>query len=198
MHLGLIQGPPGTGKTHTVTEILRNIKFKLFPQMISQADVLHYNFSVKKNKDTFCLSTDFCSCLSEILSNYSVEKCQANENSLKINNEHWKITNKFNPVRKILVCAPSNCAIDELMSRVLSSNIFPKNDCLRFGTFNENIPKNVAERHIEKIIKELKKNILENKKPNIKNIEGELRVMLGLNKNKDDVNEFKGKLFNFR
>ncbi|KAK4757964.1 hypothetical protein SAY87_019265 [Trapa incisa] len=100
----LVQGPPGTGKTHTVWGMLNVIHLvqyqhyynsllkKLAPESYKQ-----YNESSSDNKSTGSID----------------EVLQSMDQSL------FRTLPKLCPKPRMLVCAPSNAATDELLARVL-------------------------------------------------------------------------------
>ncbi|KAJ6405201.1 hypothetical protein OIU84_013221 [Salix udensis] len=100
----LVQGPPGTGKTHTVWGMLNVIHLvqyqhyytsllkKLAPQSYKQAN--------ESNSDNIALGS-----IDEVLHN--------------MDQNLFRSLSKLCPKPRMLVCAPSNAATDELLSRVL-------------------------------------------------------------------------------
>ena len=68
LRVGLVQGPPGTGKTQTICEILRNLKFAHFPELISQSDCSLYRMRVRFDPGGVAyLDSDRCQCLGRLL-----------------------------------------------------------------------------------------------------------------------------------
>nr|TKR65896.1 putative ATP-dependent helicase C29A10.10c-like [Populus alba] len=100
----LVQGPPGTGKTHTVWGMLNVIHLvqyqhyytsllkKLAPQSYKQAN--------ESNSDNIALGS-----IDEVLHN--------------MDQNLFRSLSKLCPKPRMLVCAPSNAATDELLARVL-------------------------------------------------------------------------------
>lgn len=189
--LGLIQGPPGTGKTHTITELIRNLKFNYFPELLSQNDIDLYKIFVEETKDgSFYLASDYCPCLNKILSKINCRP-SGRETGILIGKRNWTLILKSQP-GKILVCAPSNCAVDELMQRVIESKIFPAEAIIRFGTLTESTPKSVLERHVEQIIAKFKENLFAKRRPEISHLKHELRSLMGLGHDQNELYEDNG------
>ncbi|KDP20224.1 hypothetical protein JCGZ_09856 [Jatropha curcas] len=100
----LVQGPPGTGKTHTVWGMLNVIHLvqyqhyytsllkKLAPQSYKQAN--------ESNSDNIAMGS-----IDEVLHN--------------MDQNLFRTLSKLCPKPRMLVCAPSNAATDELLARVL-------------------------------------------------------------------------------
>ncbi|KAJ9181814.1 hypothetical protein P3X46_005868 [Hevea brasiliensis] len=100
----LVQGPPGTGKTHTVWGMLNVIHLvqyqhyytsllkKLAPQSYKQAN--------ESNSDNIAMGS-----IDEVLHN--------------MDQNLFRSLSKLCPKPRMLVCAPSNAATDELLARVL-------------------------------------------------------------------------------
>ncbi|XP_021605934.1 helicase sen1 isoform X2 [Manihot esculenta] len=100
----LVQGPPGTGKTHTVWGMLNVIHLvqyqhyytsllkKLAPQSYKQAD--------ESNSGNIAMGS-----IDEVLHN--------------MDQNIFRSLSKLCPKPRMLVCAPSNAATDELLARVL-------------------------------------------------------------------------------
>ncbi|XP_048226709.1 helicase sen1 isoform X2 [Ricinus communis] len=100
----LVQGPPGTGKTHTVWGMLNVIHLvqyqhyytsllkKLAPQSYKQAN--------ESNPDNIAMGS-----IDEVLHN--------------MDQNLFRSLSKLCPKPRMLVCAPSNAATDELLARVL-------------------------------------------------------------------------------
>ena len=156
--IGMIQGPPGTGKTHMIIEMIRNLKFEHFPELITSDDCKLYNIIVKSNEnDSLLLTSDFCECLDKKLQKIKIKK-SSDSNGVKIGDKYYKIGPVDSLHRTILICTPSNCSVDELISRVIKSQMFPKNYILRYGTYSENCSTIVKPYHYEKICEEIEEN----------------------------------------
>ncbi|XP_047954096.1 helicase sen1-like [Salvia hispanica] len=103
----LVQGPPGTGKTHTVWGMLNVIHLvqyqryyaallkKLAPESYKQADESNSNSTV------------------------AVASGSIDEVLQSMNQNLFRTLPKLCPKPRMLVCAPSNAATDELLARVL-------------------------------------------------------------------------------
>lgn len=186
----MIQGPPGTGKTHTISEIIRNLKFQLYPHMISTRDVDDYRIYVDSQDGiSGTLRSSYCPCLDRVLSKTVCIKSDAE--GVKIDDQHWSISAKKKS-GKVLICAPSNCAVDELMQRVMETKSFPEEALIRYGTLSENTPKCVTVRHCEQLMQDFKKQVAANQRPDISIIRDDLRAILGLDESQDDIYQNSG------
>ncbi|KAJ6854345.1 putative ATP-dependent helicase-like [Iris pallida] len=101
----LVQGPPGTGKTHTVWGMLNVIHLVQYQH--------YYTALLKKLAPETCKqSTEF---ISESVSAGSIDDVlQSMDQNL------LRTLPKLCPKPRMLVCAPSNAATDELLTRVLN------------------------------------------------------------------------------
>ncbi|KAJ6825460.1 putative ATP-dependent helicase-like [Iris pallida] len=100
----LVQGPPGTGKTHTVWGMLN---------VIHLVQYQHYYAALLKKlaPESYKQSSE---CVSESASMGSIDEVlQSMDQNL------LRTLPKLCPKPRMLVCAPSNAATDELLSRVL-------------------------------------------------------------------------------
>lgn len=100
----LVQGPPGTGKTHTVWGMLNVIHLVQYQHYYTALLKKLAPESYKQNCDTS----------SENVATGSIDEVlQSMDQSL------FRTLPKLCPKPRMLVCAPSNAATDELLSRVL-------------------------------------------------------------------------------
>lgn len=100
----LVQGPPGTGKTHTVWGMLNVIHLVQYQHYYTALLKKLAPESYKQNSDTS----------SENVATGSIDEVlQSMDQSL------FRTLPKLCPKPRMLVCAPSNAATDELLSRVL-------------------------------------------------------------------------------
>ncbi|XP_058096737.1 uncharacterized ATP-dependent helicase C29A10.10c-like [Magnolia sinica] len=100
----LVQGPPGTGKTHTVWGMLN---------VIHLVQYQHYYAALLKK-----LAPESHKQTNE--SNFeSVSTGSIDEVLQSMDNNLFRILPKLCPKPRMLVCAPSNAATDELLARVL-------------------------------------------------------------------------------
>ncbi|KAK1260103.1 putative helicase MAGATAMA 3 [Acorus gramineus] len=101
----LVQGPPGTGKTHTVWGMLNVIHLVQYQHYYNALLKKLAPESYKQNENNSeCVSTGTGS-IDEVL--------QSMDQNL------FRTLPKLCPKPRMLVCAPSNAATDELLSRVL-------------------------------------------------------------------------------
>lgn len=100
----LIQGPPGTGKTHTVLGILNTWHLTQFTRYFhSWASIVRSRFSRMVDLELDNMSTASI----------------VEEKRREISSSTRDLA--YAPKPRILVCAPSNAAIDELLERILRS-----------------------------------------------------------------------------
>ncbi|GFZ10031.1 P-loop containing nucleoside triphosphate hydrolases superfamily protein [Actinidia rufa] len=100
----LVQGPPGTGKTHTVWGMLNVIHLVQYQH--------YYNALVKKLAPESYKQTSKCN--SDNISAGSIDEVlQSMDQNL------FRTLPKLCPKPRMLVCAPSNAATNELLARVL-------------------------------------------------------------------------------
>lgn len=105
----LVQGPPGTGKTHTVWGMLNVIHLVQYQR--------YYAALLKKlapgsvSSDEYSLSNDG--------DYYGDGGGTIDEVLQKMDHNLARVLPKLCPKPRMLVCAPSNAATDELLSRVL-------------------------------------------------------------------------------
>lgn len=100
----LVQGPPGTGKTHTVWGMLN---------VIHLVQYQHYYAALLKKlaPESYKQTTDISS--DNVITGSIDEVLQSMDQNL------FRTLPKLCPKPRMLVCAPSNAATDELLSRVL-------------------------------------------------------------------------------
>ncbi|KAL8158565.1 hypothetical protein V2J09_000102 [Rumex salicifolius] len=99
----LVQGPPGTGKTHTVWGMLNVIHLVQYQH--------YYNALLKKlAPDSYKLANE---------NNASVVSGSIDEVLQNMDQNLFRTLPKLCPKPRMLVCAPSNAATDELLARVL-------------------------------------------------------------------------------
>ncbi|XP_050205638.1 helicase sen1-like isoform X2 [Mercurialis annua] len=100
----LVQGPPGTGKTHTVWGMLNVIHLVQYQQyytsLLKKLAPQSYKQSNESNSDNIAMGS-----IDEVLHN--------------MDQNLFRSLSKLCPKPRMLVCAPSNAATDELLSRVL-------------------------------------------------------------------------------
>ncbi|XP_020575440.1 uncharacterized ATP-dependent helicase C29A10.10c-like [Phalaenopsis equestris] len=101
----LVQGPPGTGKTHTVWGMLN---------VIHLVQYQHYYTALLKK-----LAPESYKQLSESTSECSTNTGSIDEVLQSMDQNLLRTLPKLCPKPRMLVCAPSNAATDELLSRVL-------------------------------------------------------------------------------
>ncbi|KAD4386198.1 hypothetical protein E3N88_26367 [Mikania micrantha] len=101
----LVQGPPGTGKTHTVWGMLN---------VIHLVQYQHYYTALLKKlaPESYKEATETLS--SETVPNGSIDQVLQN-----MDQNLFRTLHKLCPKPRMLVCAPSNAATDELLTRVL-------------------------------------------------------------------------------
>jgi superfamily I DNA and/or RNA helicase len=156
----LVQGPPGTGKTHTVCGILNlwhlvqyQIYYKSLENFLMHPLVTDFLLQELKNSIDNFKSKKF-----EI--NKSVKNAKHIYKLIITNNSLFQHLVIVQHKPKILVCAPSNAAVDELMSRVLvqgfidlsGHNYFPS--CLRVGNIEAKLNSKIHALFIETHIDE--------------------------------------------
>ena len=105
----LVQGPPGTGKTHTVWGMLNVIHLVQYQR---------YYAALLKKLAPGSVSSDEYS-LSSGGEYYGDGGGTIDEVLQKMDNNLARVLPKLCPKPRMLVCAPSNAATDELLSRVL-------------------------------------------------------------------------------
>ncbi|CAA2994480.1 Hypothetical predicted protein [Olea europaea subsp. europaea] len=100
----LVQGPPGTGKTHTVWGMLNVIHLvqyqHYYTALLKKLAPESYKQVTENNSDTVAIGS-----IDEVLQS--------------MNQNLFRTLPKLCPKPRMLVCAPSNAATDELLSRVL-------------------------------------------------------------------------------
>ncbi|KAF6149169.1 hypothetical protein GIB67_026025 [Kingdonia uniflora] len=100
----LVQGPPGTGKTHTVWGMLNVIHLvqyqRYYAALLKKLAPESYKQNTESNSETFSTGS-----IDEVL--------QSMDQNL------FRTLPKLCPKPRMLVCAPSNAATDELLARVL-------------------------------------------------------------------------------
>ncbi|KAL8225543.1 hypothetical protein R6Q57_018100 [Mikania cordata] len=101
----LVQGPPGTGKTHTVWGMLN---------VIHLVQYQHYYTALLKK-----LAPESYKQTTENLSSDSVPNGSIDEVLQSMDQNLFRTLHKLCPKPRMLVCAPSNAATDELLTRVL-------------------------------------------------------------------------------
>ena len=103
----LVQGPPGTGKTHTVWGMLN---------VIHLVQYQHYYAALLKKlaPESYKQVSGSTSTSSETVAAGSIDELlQSMDQNL------FRTLPKLCPKPRVLVCAPSNAATDELLARVL-------------------------------------------------------------------------------
>ncbi|XP_004301316.1 PREDICTED: uncharacterized ATP-dependent helicase C29A10.10c-like [Fragaria vesca subsp. vesca] len=100
----LVQGPPGTGKTHTVWGMLNVIHLVQYQQYYTSLLKKLAPESLKQNTES---NTD------------NVAMGSIDEVLQSMDQNLFRTLPKLCPKPRMLVCAPSNAATDELLSRVL-------------------------------------------------------------------------------
>jgi senataxin len=105
----LVQGPPGTGKTHTVWGMLNVIHLVQYQR---------YYAALLKKLAPGSVSSDEYS-ISSGGEYYGDGGGTIDEVLQKMDNNLARVLPKLCPKPRMLVCAPSNAATDELLSRVL-------------------------------------------------------------------------------
>lgn len=101
----LVQGPPGTGKTHTVWGMLN---------VIHLVQYQHYYTALLKK-----LAPESYKQATESLSSENVPNGSIDEVLQSMDQNLFRTLHKLCPKPRMLVCAPSNAATDELLTRVL-------------------------------------------------------------------------------
>ncbi|KAJ0777255.1 putative P-loop containing nucleoside triphosphate hydrolase, DNA2/NAM7 helicase, helicase [Helianthus annuus] len=101
----LVQGPPGTGKTHTVWGMLN---------VIHLVQYQHYYTALLKK-----LAPESYKQTTESLSSDNVPNGSIDEVLQSMDQNLFRTLHKLCPKPRMLVCAPSNAATDELLTRVL-------------------------------------------------------------------------------
>ncbi|XP_065881867.1 uncharacterized ATP-dependent helicase C29A10.10c-like isoform X1 [Euphorbia lathyris] len=100
----LVQGPPGTGKTHTVWGMLNVIHLVQYQQyytsLLKKLAPQSYKQANESNSDNIALGS-----IDEVLHN--------------MDQNLFRSLSKLCPKPRMLVCAPSNAATDELLARCL-------------------------------------------------------------------------------
>ncbi|KAK6257400.1 hypothetical protein QUC31_000859 [Theobroma cacao] len=100
----LVQGPPGTGKTHTVWGMLNVIHLVQYQQyytsLLKKLAPESYKQANESNPDNVAMGS-----IDEVLQN--------------MDQNLFRTLPKLCPKPRMLVCAPSNAATDELLARVL-------------------------------------------------------------------------------
>ncbi|KAI9094788.1 hypothetical protein K1719_026594 [Acacia pycnantha] len=100
----LVQGPPGTGKTHTVWGMLNVIHLvqyqHYYTSLLKKLAPESYKQANESNSDNVPMGS-----IDEVLQN--------------MDQNLFRTLPKFCPKPRMLVCAPSNAATDELLARVL-------------------------------------------------------------------------------
>ncbi|KAI3760810.1 hypothetical protein L1987_51209 [Smallanthus sonchifolius] len=101
----LVQGPPGTGKTHTVWGMLN---------VIHLVQYQHYYTALLKK-----LAPESYKQTTENLASDNVPNGSIDEVLQSMDQNLFRTLHKLCPKPRMLVCAPSNAATDELLTRVL-------------------------------------------------------------------------------
>ncbi|KAI3689280.1 hypothetical protein L2E82_47234 [Cichorium intybus] len=101
----LVQGPPGTGKTHTVWGMLN---------VIHLVQYQHYYTALLKK-----LAPESYKQATEILSSENAPTGSIDQVLQNMDQNLFRTLHKICPKPRMLVCAPSNAATDELLTRVL-------------------------------------------------------------------------------
>ncbi|KAJ9560507.1 hypothetical protein OSB04_005667 [Centaurea solstitialis] len=101
----LVQGPPGTGKTHTVWGMLN---------VIHLVQYQHYYTALLKK-----LAPESYKQTTESLSSDNAPTGSIDEVLQSMDQNLFRTLHKLCPKPRMLVCAPSNAATDELLTRVL-------------------------------------------------------------------------------
>ncbi|XP_076935524.1 putative helicase MAGATAMA 3 [Bidens hawaiensis] len=101
----LVQGPPGTGKTHTVWGMLN---------VIHLVQYQHYYTALLKK-----LAPESYKQATETLSSETVPDGSIDQVLQNMDENLFRTLHKLCPKPRMLVCAPSNAATDELLTRVL-------------------------------------------------------------------------------
>ncbi|KAI7754256.1 hypothetical protein M8C21_018015, partial [Ambrosia artemisiifolia] len=101
----LVQGPPGTGKTHTVWGMLN---------VIHLVQYQHYYTALLKK-----LAPESYKQTTESFSSDNVPNGSLDEVLQSMDQNLFRTLHKLCPKPRMLVCAPSNAATDELLTRVL-------------------------------------------------------------------------------
>ncbi|XP_076927845.1 putative helicase MAGATAMA 3 isoform X2 [Bidens hawaiensis] len=101
----LVQGPPGTGKTHTVWGMLN---------VIHLVQYQHYYTALLKK-----LAPESYKQATETLSSGTVPDGSIDQVLQNMDENLFRTLHKLCPKPRMLVCAPSNAATDELLTRVL-------------------------------------------------------------------------------
>ncbi|CAN1841286.1 Helicase SEN1 [Linum perenne] len=100
----LVQGPPGTGKTHTVWGMLNVIHLvqyqHYYTSLLKKLAPQSYKAANENNSESIVVGS-----IDEVLHN--------------MDQNLFRSLSKLCPKPRMLVCAPSNAATDELLSRVL-------------------------------------------------------------------------------
>ncbi|KAG6784256.1 hypothetical protein POTOM_009944 [Populus tomentosa] len=100
----LVQGPPGTGKTHTVWGMLNVIHLvqyqHYYTSLLKKLAPQSYKHANESNPDNIAMGS-----IEEVLHN--------------MDQNLFRSLSKLCPKPRMLVCAPSNAATDELLARVL-------------------------------------------------------------------------------
>ncbi|KAK1406766.1 hypothetical protein QVD17_38374 [Tagetes erecta] len=101
----LVQGPPGTGKTHTVWGMLN---------VIHLVQYQHYYTALLKK-----LAPESYKEATEMLSSETAPSGSIDQVLQNMDQNLFRTLHKLCPKPRMLVCAPSNAATDELLTRVL-------------------------------------------------------------------------------
>ncbi|KAK9080810.1 hypothetical protein SSX86_000568 [Deinandra increscens subsp. villosa] len=101
----LVQGPPGTGKTHTVWGMLN---------VIHLVQYQHYYTALLKKLAPESYKQETENLSAETVQNGSIDQVLQN-----MDQNLFRTLHKLCPKPRMLVCAPSNAATDELLTRVL-------------------------------------------------------------------------------
>lgn len=101
----LVQGPPGTGKTHTVWGMLN---------VIHLVQYQHYYTALLKK-----LAPESYKQATESLSSETAPSGSIDQVLQSMDQNLFRTLHKLCPKPRMLVCAPSNAATDELLTRVL-------------------------------------------------------------------------------
>ncbi|EXC33624.1 hypothetical protein L484_013821 [Morus notabilis] len=114
LELSLIQGPPGTGKTRTILAIASGLLASPLQKMDQAANP---PFSSLKRSN---------SSLPKISETAAIARAWQDAALAKQLNDDVQMNAKTTdvPVRRVLICAQSNAAVDELVSRISSQGLY--------------------------------------------------------------------------
>ncbi|KAK2194557.1 bifunctional DNA2-NAM7 helicase-like [Babesia duncani] len=131
----LIQGPPGTGKTTTIMGIISVIMQADVTSSRQKKDDMEIEYSAHENfkrKHSWLFETMFDTCVNAsfeelahsnpeqgLSSNQTVDVYECFRDDLKKRARTIRVENDSKVGRRILICAPSNAAIDEIVKRLV-------------------------------------------------------------------------------